>query len=325
MHPIFQKAQKIPLDPVIGLIGGDSILRQRLRQALVKRALGDAMAEMNFSKFQVGETSISEILAACQEYPCLAERRVVVLSDLGKLKKKEAAPWIVYLKSPQVTTCLIVDAAKLDGRLEWVKVFKKSATLVELLDMRKPELFAWVQESFAKEDKEFEEGVVENLIDWVGPHLGALEQAVTQLSLYVGERSQVSREDIEELLQPTSEENIFEVIEALFAETGPLKHQRLDRLLSAGEPPLKILSLIYRHLSILLALASGPAGEAWGLFRMPPGLRHRYETQARRFGKRLHYGLLGPLTRADRKLKGSPLGKEIILKEAMEDLGQLLL
>src|SRR3972149_4369063 len=107
MLPILKKAQTMPLDPVIGLIGGDSVLRQRFRESLIRRALPQGMAEMNLGRYQAGETPMPEILAACQDYPCFAERRVILLSDFGKLKKKEAEPWMAYLKSPQKTTCLI--------------------------------------------------------------------------------------------------------------------------------------------------------------------------------------------------------------------------
>jgi DNA polymerase-3 subunit delta len=281
------------------------------------------MAEMNLGRYQAGETPMADILAACQDYPCFAERRVVLLSDLAKLKKKDVEAWVAYLKLPQQTTCLIAEAEKLDGRLDWVKTFKKSATLVDFSPLGKADALDWIKDCFRQEGKKWEEGVIENLLEWVGLDLGCLEQSVRQLALWVGDRPEVARKDLEELLRPISEENIFEVIESIFSAEPAVKYRRMDRLITAGEPPLKILSLIYRHLSILLALSKGGKGGAWGIFPMAPAFRGRYEHQAGRFGPRLHYGLLEPLTRADRKIKGSPLKKELVLKEAVEELGRL--
>jgi DNA polymerase-3 subunit delta len=320
---MLQQAKRMPLDPVIGLIGGDPLLRQRFREVLVKRALPAAVAEMNLGRYQVGETPMPEILAACQDYPCFAERRVVLLSDLGKMKKKDAEPFVAYLKSPQPTTCLIAESDKLDGRLDWVKVFKKTAKLVEFSVLGKAECHDWVEECFKQEGKKWEEGVPENLLEWIGLDLGALEQSVAQLALWVGDRPELTRRDLEELLRPVSVENIFEVIDSFFSAEPAVKYRRLDRLMASGEAPLKILSLIYRHLSILLALSKSRPGEAWSVFPMAPGFRNRYEQQAGRYASGLHYGLLEPLTRADRKIKGSPLKKELILKEAVEELGRL--
>ena len=324
MLALLQQAERLSLDPVIGLIGGDPILRQRFRETLVRRALPKAMAELNFGKYQIGETPIGEILAACQDFPCLAERRVVLVTDLGKLKKKETESLVAYLQSPQTTTCLIVESDKLDGRLDWVKVLKKTATLIEFPAMGKSECADWIKECLDREGKVVEEGVVENLLESVGLDLGCLDQSIRQLALWVGDRKEITRKDVEELLRPISEENIFEVIESIFLAEPAVKFRRLSRLLDSGEAPLKILSLLYRHLSILLALTKSPAGEAWSIFPMPPGIRHRYEHQAGRFGSRLNYGLLEPLTRADQKLKGSPLNKELILKETVEELSSLL-
>lgn len=317
MLEILKKAQGLSLEPVIGLIGGDPLLRQRIREILIARALPKNLAGMNLSRFQVGETPMADILAASRDFPCLAEHRVVILTQLGKLKKKEAPAWAAYLKSPPATTCLIAEAEKLDGRLEWVKIFKKQASLWELPQVQRDEALEWIREGFRNEKKKWGEGVCEQILEWVGRDLGILEQAVIQLALWTGDRPEVTLRDVESLLKPISEENIFEVIDALFSSQPARKFKRLNRLLESGEPPLKILSLIYRHVSILLSLD-------FRIFPMPPMARRRYTEQARRLASRLHPGLLATLCRADRALKGSPLSPGLVLKKHVEELSGFL-
>lgn len=53
-------------------------------------------------------------------------------------------------------------------------------------------------------------------------------------------------------------------------------------------------------------------------------IRRKYEEQAKKYGARLHVGLIAPLTRADVQLKLSPLDKNLILKNTVEELMRLL-
>lgn len=324
LFQLFKDVQKNPLKPVMALIGGDGFVRQKLRELLVDRALGEALRDMNHSKFYAGEDSLARAMDACRDYPCFAERRVVLLLEIEKLKKKEAGQLITYLKDPQPSTLLLIEGEKVDGRLEWGKLLKKTAYLVEIPEATLRDSVAWVRKCFEREGKQVEEGVVERLVGLTGNHLGSLQQAVTQTSLYVGDRKVINFEDLDRLLIKVSEENVFAVIDSLFAGNPSQLHRSLNRMLESGEPPLKILALVNRHLSILLSLRFGQRGETWRIFRMPPFLRQQYEQQVRRFGQKLDYRLLKPIAQADQELKGSPLPKELLLKNCVEQVGNLL-
>jgi len=324
MLPILKEIQTIPLQPIMVITGPDAYLRHEMKKSLVARALGPQMPEMNYSQFQGGEDPMAKVLDSCRDYPAFAERRVIVLRDAGKVKKKEGGELIQYIESSQDSTVLILEGEKFDGRLDWVKKLKKVAPFIEAMELKIPEAHRWVEQIFREEKKSFEEGVPQALVEMMGANLGFLKNSVTQLCLYVGERGKVELRDVEALFIKISDENVFDVLDALFAGDRVQIHRRLDRLLSSGEAPLKILALLFRHLSILLALRFGRPGEVWQIFRMPPSFRGRYEGQVRSYGNRLHYGVLRPLTQADRDLKGSPKSKELILKNCVEDIGSLL-
>ena len=98
----------------------------------------------------------------------------------------------------------------------------------------------------------------------------------------------------------------------------------LGALLDSGEAPLKVLALIYRHLSVLLALQSSGGKKDSSLLRMSPYVLRKYEGQVRRFGTSLTPSLLGPMAQADVRLKSSPLPKDLLLKICVEEVGSLL-
>lgn len=316
--------QNISLHPVMVLLGAEAFRRLERRQAWLAKALSPEMQELNFHAFQGGEDGVGAVLQACRDFPCFAERRVVLLKDAHKTKKKDSALLKGYLAAPVDTTVLILEADKLDGRLDWVKALKKSAFIFEVEPFSAPEAVAWVKGRWREQSVEVEEGVSERLVELLGADLGLLTQAITQLSLFVEEGQALSLAHLDELFVKVSEENIFEVLEALFVGNLPELYRGLERLLKTGEAPLRILALVYRHLSILLALRFAGEAGTWQNFRMPPMARQRYLNQVQRFGARLSYSVLKPLSAMDRKLKSSPLAGERVLKEGIREIAVLL-
>src|SRR5690606_33867969 len=115
----FKTLQNSPLKPIMVLVGSEFLLREKMREQSIERALQGALREMNYAKFRLSESSLQEALEACQDFPCFSERRVVALQEIEAIKKNDAAPLIHYLENPAEKTLLIIEAEKLDGRLDW--------------------------------------------------------------------------------------------------------------------------------------------------------------------------------------------------------------
>ncbi|MCP5468481.1 MAG: DNA polymerase III subunit delta [Deltaproteobacteria bacterium] len=318
---LLKSLHSLPLDPIIVVLGPDSWLRQKICQSLMDRALDSAMREMNFSQFHAKEDGIAKALQACGEYPCFAEKRVVFVKSLEKISKAEVETFKDYLKNPQPSTLLLLELEKLDGRLDWVKLLKKQARILEFDALSTDECIQWVKLCFKREAKSYTGEVPALIVELIGKQFGMLQNTVQQLCLYVGELHEVSQEDCHKLLSKVSEENIFEVIEAVFSDDFKALHQSLGALLDSGEAPLKILALAYRHLSILLEIKFAKAGEAVSI---SPWLQRKYQTQVNKFSNYLNYDLLKPLVVADEKLKSSSIPSKFILQNSLERLSNQL-
>lgn len=323
-YHLLKTADKIPLSPLVALVGPESFVRKQLRDSLIKRALAGAIRDMNYSAYQAGEDELGPAFDACRNFPCFADKRVVSISSLAKIKKKEAEELMAYLVKPQPSTLLILEDEKLDGRLDWVKRIKKHAEWIEVPPADLQESLDWVRQCLAKEGKKADGELAEMLVGWIGNSLEALQNAVTQLSLFVGDRPSITRADLETLLVKVSEENVFQVIDAVFLRKPAELHRSLGALLESGEAPLKILALLFRHLSILLSLQESDSRKTAGLFRLSPYILRSYEQQARRFAKQITPSILAPVVQADVKLKGSSLPNDLILKNCVEEIGRML-
>lgn len=321
IFPLLKSLNSLPLQPIMLVIGPDPWLRQQICQSLINRALGSAMKEMNFAQFDSKEEGVLQALQACGEYPCFAEKRVVSLKNLEKISKNEVGPFKKYLEDPQASTLLLLETEKLDGRLDWVKVLKKQAHCIEFEAVSFHECIDWVKICLKRENKNYEEGVPHFVVEMMGRQFGMLQNTVQQLCLYMGKNDTLKLDDCSTVLARVSEENVFELIEALFSQDLAEFHRSFAALLEAGEAPLKILALAYRHLSILLEIKFAKAGESSTL---SPWLQRKYQSQVVEYRQQLNFDLLKPLVEADQKLKGSPLKAKFVLENAFEKLAELL-
>lgn len=320
MEAYLKSYADLPLSPVVVVLGPDPFWLHQVVSLFKDRALGEEFAEMNDSSFVAGETPLEQVLQACRDFPCFAERRVVWLKDAGRIKKKESKFLIDYLQSPPETTLLLISDAKLDGRLDWVKKLKKNALWVQLNPLDRQGALSFLQGAFRDRNLDYDEEVLDALVEALGTQLGILSQTVEQLATYLAEGERLTLEAATPFLKKVSEENIFEVIEATFTGDQRRLSAGLEHLLQSGEAPLKILTLLYRHLSILLSLQNSGEAETRQVFRLPPFIIKNYQQQVRRFGAKLQLGLLGPLVATDHALKHSGLPAPLILKQGLSDL-----
>lgn len=316
---IFQNALQAPLQPVILVTGEEPFSRQRLINKLIDRALDPSLKPLNLNQFNLSEESLGQALQGARDFPCFAPHRILWFKDVEKLKKKDGEVLKKYLEDPVETTILILEATKLDGRLDWVKTLKKKAQIWDLPSATEAEALSWIRKNLNTIKKPIEEGLPQALIQIFGRDLKALEIACEQLSLFAAKEEGLTCAQVERLWRVAQPDIIFKVIEGLFEGKQEKFWPSLDKLLEAGEAPLMILNLVERHLAILMALKQ-EGSTAWKFFPMPPWARENYQSQARRYQARLKPRLWDYISQADLEMKSSVYRPELCLKRCLSHI-----
>ena len=336
---------QLELPALLVLLGPDQFLLHYMRQKILDRAVPVDLRSMNSNNYSVLDADgVKQALTSAQEYPCFSEKRFVSLNDIHKIKKNEGELLKNYLENPNPSCIFVLSGESWDGRSTWVRLCKQKATVLDVSKTTKKDALGWIENCFRKEKRKYEAGLPERLIELMGLDFGSLQQAVSQLVTYVGQpdattqAEHISLAHCDELFERIPQENIFEVIDALFAPSEQKFYTSLQNLLSNHEAPLKILSLCHRHIAILLELKYLPITEQ--VMRtsdvdavkgpphkkpsMPPWMLKKYQQQVRSFGAALNLSLLQPLCAADRDLKSSRLAPQLILKKALGECRKLL-
>jgi len=202
------QAKKNALLPVYLVTGSEQWLRDQVIAELRTAALGGGIAAFNEDRFTAGEVDVDKVVAAARTVPMMAPRRFVLVrsaerwdsassgeEDDGK-RESPLDRLMKYVSEPVDSTCLVIAAAKVDGRRKLATVAKKQGFVVhcEPLDARK--LAAWVVAQCKLRGHTIEHDVADLLSELAGPEMASLNDAVERLSLFVGPGEPISEDAV---------------------------------------------------------------------------------------------------------------------------------
>ena len=221
--------------PVYVVVGEERVYVDRVITALRNAALRGGEPDFNRETLTAGEVGVDAALAACRTLPMMAARRFVLVRSVDRWEAsssksvgkdgKEAQDaknakeskdgkegkraknskehdagsqsmdrLLAYLAHPVDTTCLVLLATKLDRRRKLASVAKKYT--VECESPTRQDLPKVIQREFSSRGKTVSRDVADFLAEIVGSDLSAVIDAVERLSLYTGDKTGVTEDDV---------------------------------------------------------------------------------------------------------------------------------
>src|SRR5919206_2590238 len=96
------------VDPLYLLFGAEDYLRDAAARAVTEAALkGAALREFNESSFSLATADVQQAIAAAEQLPLMAARRVVRVTDFSKLREADEGALTRYVTRPAETSVVI--------------------------------------------------------------------------------------------------------------------------------------------------------------------------------------------------------------------------
>ncbi len=312
----FTQNQKI--EPFYIFLGEEIYLVEEALKVLKKQIFQDGGEDFNLDTYD-GETADMDMVAqAVETLPMMSSRRLVILKRAESLNTAGLEELSNILSVPLDTTTFVVMFDKMDQRKKTTKDLLKKAAVVDFSSPHEKTIPSWIQTIAQKFDKKISLKDAHLLKDTVGNHLLDLSNELNKLSLYVGERTEITADDIEKIVSKTKLDSIFELTRAI-GEKNLEKSLKIQKyLLDQGENEVGILAMITRHIRILLLtqealikkLSSNMISSYIGV---PPFFTQSYVEQAKMFPRVKLISTYKELLKTDRHLKSSPIPGEIYL------------
>ena len=238
------------------LYGPDEFTRSEALAEL-KRAVPPDLAELNIATLDGRRLKLDALIAACEAFPFLVDRRLVIVSDLLKHQKagKERDELRAYLERVPATCDLVfVENEDIDKRNAIFTYLKKSADTREFLPKEGAELLRWLSERARNLGVAIEPAAAQRLVSFAGTQGRALVNELGKLASFVGRGGRIGVAQVDLLVQDGQEQNLFAFIDELSARRRNAALQSLRRLLDDGQAATYLLFMIARQVRILLGV-----------------------------------------------------------------------
>ena len=259
--------------------GEESYLREYYLGALKAALIPAGFESFNYHKLEGKGLSIAELAEAVEAMPMMAERTMVVVTDLDLFRLGEDArnALIALLEDFPAYCCLVFVYDLLEYKPDR-KMKKLCAALdgyVRTVDFRLAErgdLINWIRRRFRALGKEIGIDAAERLIFTCGALMTGLVPEIEKIGAYARGR-EITAEDIDAVADPIPDAAAFKLTDAIVRGDYDAAGGILAQLLKQQEEPFMILAVVGKELRRLytarIALDEGRDKlwlmERWGM------------------------------------------------------------
>ncbi|MDA8312113.1 MAG: DNA polymerase III subunit delta [Actinomycetota bacterium] len=309
--------------------GDDPALVVQAARALVERLSGGVDQSLAVEEHGAAdELDVGAIVDACTTPPLLADRRVVVVREAGRLGASDAARLAQALDHavPSVHLVLVAGGGSIPAPL--VKLAAASGEVVEAAAGRGRERGRWMAEQLRHAPVRLDAAASRRLEEHLGEDLGRLAGLLESLAAAYGKGASVSLAALEPFLGEAGAVPPWELTDAVDQGDARAALRALHRLVGSGRPAPLVLATLHSHFSNMLRLdgaAVVTADAAAALLGVKsPFVAKKALERARQLGSERIGQAVTLIADADLDVKGrTALPAEVVLEVLVARLARL--
>jgi len=206
--------------------GKEEFSRKQKVDELIQEILPDGISEFNFIKLDAKETVPAELLATIEEIPFGGGKRALLMTNIGKLKIKKGAKGDKAIellinrlaKGNTKYTSIIFEGESIDKRGSFFKKLIPLCQTFKFNPLREYQLPDFIINYLRKKGYTIDRNAIEFFKFFSTSELMVITGELDKLILYVGEKKQITTEDVRNLMMPSKEYTHFDLQDAIAAK-----------------------------------------------------------------------------------------------------------
>jgi DNA polymerase-3 subunit delta len=257
------QSAKLKVETAYLILGEDAYLTDKTCQMLKN------IVKKHFDAFETvilygDELSVSDISEYLDSYSIFAQNRLLLVRNASRLgeadinrmqpeKQKRMLEIIAdYLKDPEATQIVILMADKVDARQSGWKSIKDSCQVIVCEPIRHAgHMKAWLEEVLRQHRKSMEDKAKTLFLEKVELDFYTAENEIEKLFIYVGERSQITVDDVHVTLPTSRTGTMADFYRALGTRNAGQVISKVNQMLDNEWVDLQILAIVFRFFMIL--------------------------------------------------------------------------
>lgn len=311
-------AQK-KVNPIYFFYGEEAYLIRRAVEQVKDLALEDGIADFNYDSFYSLDAEVSHVRDVVETLPMMASKRVVVLKEAQELSEKEWEVLQPVITEAVDTAVFVISASKVDKRKKSIKSLLDNAISVEFKRPFENQMPQWIQFIAEQYGLTIRSDAANLIYRLVGNHLTEIDLEMSKLAAFLGDRTEVETSDVASVVSKSREESIFDLTKAVALGDRSMALSCLVNLLDQGQNEIGIVSMIARHIRMLIQVYNGlkhgyKGAQLAQYAQISTYFLNEYLQQIKFWNlKKLENTLLA-LNETDKALKSSPLSSHIWLE-----------
>ncbi len=234
---------------VVLFAGEEQLLADEAMEFLLGSVVDEGMKDFNMDVLEGTRTTVQDVLSRASAFPMMGERRVVVVRRFEKLVSTEASRDLfrTYLDNPSPTTVLVLAAERADLRKHPFRDIQKQHVLVDCKPLKERDVPAWLQGRATKLGKGLDGEAAFMLQSYVGSSLLSLLRELEKLVSYVGDRPDITKDDVADAVGATRGYTIFDLQDAIGSKNYKDAVSIVRRMMLYGQQAPLIIATITRY------------------------------------------------------------------------------
>lgn len=213
-----------------------------LNQKVQKIKKGFDKLEIGVNLFYITKENIKELESVCQGLTFFGSDKLVIIKDTN-LKFD-----VDVLKDTDEATKIVIIEESVDKRLSSYKQLSKIAECIEFKHMNEKQIVMYIMQTLKKYNKDIDLKVAEYMQSICGEDKANIINELQKLVIYLDDRNNVTKEDIDNVCSRTFNAKIFEVLQKIIDKNKQVAINSLDELLKQKEPIVKIYIMLYKQI-----------------------------------------------------------------------------
>lgn len=237
---------------IIFLYGPDSFRSRQKLNEIIEQYRKINKGGLSLGRFDAQISGFQEFRDEFRTTPMFKEKKLIVLENVFLKSSTSSAFREGFLKNFEIFSDSGDIVLIYDNGLEilktdpLIKVLQKKAKVQEFEFLEGLKLRNWIKKELERQNVEMGERALEKILRFVGNDLWRLSNELQKLANYkFGQKnSEITEKDVELLVKPRVEMEIFETIDAIVSKNKKLAAVLMRKHLEAGDSPLYLLHMM---------------------------------------------------------------------------------
>jgi DNA polymerase-3 subunit delta len=238
---------------IIFLYGPDTFRSRQKLNEIIERYKKIHKSGLSLKFFDFEKDSFDDFRDALKSSSMFREKKLLILKNLFSNRKAENVFFKNLKEISKSREIILVYEEEIDEKSPLAKELKKEAKFQKFELLEGIILKNWVKREFQKYQAKISNEAIEMLINYVGSDLWQMENEIKKLVNFC-DKQEIKTKDIELLVKPKIETDIFKTIDAIAAKNKKRALSLIKEHLEEGDSSFYLLAMInfqFRNLLII--------------------------------------------------------------------------